>query len=214
MANKRKTIIETCYHCGNTGVQDILHFHKQSWGGYQGELYEQINWLVLKCPVCGMVSMKEDYTNETMIDFGHEQIFDEKIVYPKTKFNFRYAPKSIQRAFESAVKVSKIDPAVCLLSLRRTLEMICKNKQAQGKTLENKISDLANKNILPSTLNDSSWLIRTMGNDAAHADEINYTDYEVGQIIEFVEMIITYLYELPCRIDNLKDAREKRLKSK
>ena len=214
MANKNNTLIETCYHCGNTGRQDILYFHRQCFGDYPDELQEEFNWFVLKCPVCGMASLKEGYTNEAMVNIRNEQIFEERIVYPKTKFDFKYAPKSIQRAFESAVKVSKIDPAVCLLSLRRTLEMICKNKKAQGKNLEEKIKDLANKNILPSTLDDSSWLIRTMGNDAAHADDINYTEYEVGQIIEFVEMIITYLYELPNRIDKLKEAREKRTKHK
>ena len=212
MADIRGTIIETCYHCGNTGRQDILYSHKQSWGNRPHELYEEFNWFVLKCPVCGMISLKEDYTNEAMVNVRHEQIFEESIVYPKTKFNFRYAPKSIQRAFQSAVKVSKIEPAICLLSLRRTLEMICKNKNAHGNTLEAKIKDLANSNILPETLDDSSWLIRMMGNDAAHADDINYTEYEVGQIIEFVEMIITYLYELPNRIDKLKETREKRLK--
>lgn len=214
MASRRGTIIETCYHCGNTGRQDILHLHKQSWGGRPEELYEEFNWLVLKCPTCGMISLKEDYTNEAMVDVHGEQFFEESIVYPKTKFHFRYTPKSIQRAFESAVKVSKIDPAICLLSLRRTLEMICKNKNAQGNSLEAKIKDLANRNILPATLDDSSWLIRMMGNDAAHADDINYTDYEVEQIIEFVEIIITYLYELPNRIDKLKEARERRLKRK
>ena len=87
-------------------------------------------------------------------------------------------------------------------------------KKIRATIREEKIKDLANKNILPSTLDDSSWLIRMMGNDAAHADDINYTDYEVGQIIEFVEMIITYLYELPNRIDDLKEARERRLKRK
>ena len=89
--------------------------------------------------------------------------------------------------------------------------MICKNKYAQGKTLELKIQDLAQRNILPATLNDSSWLVRNMGNEAAHADDIHYTEYEVEQLIDFVEQIITYLYELPERITRLKKARQKRL---
>ena len=83
-----------------------------------------------------MLTLREDYTNESMIDSRENQIYEKRIVYPKTKYDFKYAPKSIQRAFESAVKVAKIDSAICLLSLRRTLEMICKDKSAQGKTLE------------------------------------------------------------------------------
>ena len=127
--------IETCYHCGNTGQQKILYENESEWGGGQ-DFFEEINWILLKCPVCGMLTLREDYTNESMIDSRENQIYEKRIVYPKTKYDFKYAPKSIQRAFESAVKVAKIDSAICLLSLRRTLEMICKDKSAQGKTLE------------------------------------------------------------------------------
>lgn len=210
MKEKKEFVIETCYHCGNEGMQKILYAHEMCYGGEE-DLEEEFNWLLLKCPVCGMLTLREDYTNEAMINFRHEQIYEERIVYPKTKYNFRYTPKSIQRAFESAIKVSKMDTDICLLSLRRTLEMICKNKSAHGKDLEQKIQDLVAKNILPETLNDSSWLIRNMGNDAAHADAIHYTEHEVEQIIEFVEQIITYLYELPERILKLKKARQKRI---
>lgn len=210
MKREKEFLIETCYHCGNTGQLKILYENESEWGGGQ-DFFEKINWILLKCPVCGMLTLREDYTNESMIDSRENQIYEKRIVYPKTKYDFKYAPKSIQRAFESAVKVAKIDPAICLLSLRRTLEMICKDKYAQGKTLELKIRDLVQKNILPATLDDSSWLVRNMGNDAAHADAIRYTEYEVEQIIEFVEQIITYLYELPERITILKKTRQKRL---
>lgn len=210
MREKKDFLLETCYHCGNKGLLRVLYNHEDTWGGAE-DLEEEFNWFLLKCPVCGMLSLREDYTNEAMIDHRQNQFYEKRIIYPKTKYDFEFAPKSIQRAFESAVKVSKIDTDICLLSLRRTLEMICKDKAAQGKTLELKIQDLVTKNILPATLDDSSWLIRNMGNDAAHADAIHYTDYEVEQIIEFVAQIITYLYELPERITRLKKSRQKRL---
>ncbi len=47
-----------------------------------------------------------------------------------------------------------------------------------------------------------------------NADDNNHTDYEVGQIIELVEMIIIYLYGLQNRIEKLKETREQRLKRK
>lgn len=210
MKEKNDFIIETCYHCGNKGQQQILFSHEMNFGAEQ-ELEEYFNWFLLKCPVCGMLTLKENYSNECMVDNKGEFIIEEKVVYPKTKYDFKYTPKVIQTAFESAVKVSKIDSNICLLSLRRTLEMICKDKVAKGKTLEQKIKDLSSKNILPATLNDSSWLIRTIGNEAAHADTINYTEYEVAQIIGFVEQIITYLYELPECIAGMKESRQKRI---
>ena len=99
--------IATCYHCGNEGLQKILYSHETHYGGGQ-ELHEKFNWFLLQCPVCRMLSLKQDYTNEAMLDYDERQIYDERIVYPQTKYDFRYVPISIKQAFESAIKFPKL----------------------------------------------------------------------------------------------------------
>lgn len=84
--------------------------------------------------------------------------------------------------------------------------MIAKNMDAKGETLEKKIEFLVEKKSLPEMLNDACWIIRKMGNAAAHADDIKVHAYDVDKVIEYVAVIIEYLYSLPKRI---KDAKAK-----
>jgi hypothetical protein len=127
-------------------------------------------------------------------------------VFPSVLINKTGVPAEIANAFDAAVKTKGIEPAICLLSLRRVLEMIAKNMDAKGETLEKKIEFLVEKKALPEMLNDACWIIRKMGNAAAHADDIKVHAYDVDKVIEYVAVIIEYLYSLPKRI---KDAKAK-----
>jgi hypothetical protein len=149
-----------------------------------------------------MVTLYQNYTNE---------IDDENdILYPRNTINFEGVPATIKSAFESALKVKGIDKDICLLSLRRTLEAICKDKGASGNTLEKMIRDMIDKNILPQTFDDACWVIRQLGNEAAHAGKTNIYAHETDQVINFVESIIDYLYALPLRRSKLKNQVEKK----
>lgn len=100
--------------------------------------------------------------------------------------------------------MKNIDSAICLLSLRRVLEAICKDKGAVGKDLDTMVKDLIAKKLLPDMLDDACWIIRQLGNSAAHADEKVFYKHQVEQTTEFVKAIIDYLYVLPSEIGNLK----------
>ena len=200
--------ITFCYHCGNKGVLD--HISTATWKDEEFEydndgniiyydLIEHIDWQFLQCPVCNHPTLIEEYT----LDIAHE---DVKIttVFPKAPINKKGVPQGIANAFDSAVKTKGIDSDICLLSLRRVLEMICNDKSAEGKTLENKIDYLVQEKILPDMLNDACWIIRQLGNGAAHADKTSVYKYDVEQVIEYVATIIDYLYSLPVRITEMK----------
>jgi hypothetical protein len=81
-------------------------------------------------------------------------------VFPSVLINKTGVPAEIANAFDAAVKTKGIEPAICLLSLRRVLEMIAKNMDAKGETLEKKIEFLVEKKALPEMLNDACWIIR------------------------------------------------------
>lgn len=60
---------------------------------------------------------------------------------------------------------------------------------AKGETLEKKIEFLVEKKSLPEMLNDACWIIRKMGNAAAHADDIKVHAYDVDKVIEYVAVM-------------------------
>lgn len=205
--------LQTCYHCGNKGLMPIEHMHSHDYGGPEfdsvgncvgRELEEQFKWYLLSCPVCHKVTLREEYTNECFRDYDTTI----ETLYPKTTIDYTGVPGNIKTAFESALKVKNIDLAICSLALRRVLEAICKEKGANGKTLELMISDMINRGILPQMFDDACWIVRQLGNSAAHADSAKFTVYQVDQTIDFMQNIISYLYSLPIKMQKMRSTVE------
>lgn len=212
-------IVTTCYHCGNTGVLDykstvtwkVEDIKYDNYGNVTYyTIFEHIDWDFYECPVCHNPTLIRNYTFDA-VSFGNYVETESKIVYPYPLINRVGVPQTIADAFDAAVKTKGIDSAICLLSLRRVLEMIAKDKGASGKTLEEKINNLVEKKVLPKMLNDACWIIRQLGNSAAHADDVKVYQNDVERVIEYVAVIIEYLYSLPKRI---KDTKEKIMEKK
>lgn len=60
------------------------------------------------------------------------------IEYPNFNVNYQGVLSVIKNAFTAAIRTKGIDRAICLLSLRRTLEIIYKDKNAEGNKLQRK----------------------------------------------------------------------------
>lgn len=209
MYDKTKFRLLTCYHCGNRGLMPIEFVHEQNFGGYvydtQGkavdrELEETFLWHLVSCPVCGFVTLMEEYNNECM----QENDVETSILYPQCTINYTGVPETVKEAFESALKVKNIDKEICALSLRRVLEAICKDKGATGKDLNSMVQDMIARKILPEMFNDACWIIRQLGNSAAHADNIHFPKRQVDETMGFVQSIINYLYILPVKMKKMR----------
>ena len=217
MEEKEQQLL-TCYHCGNTGLMHIEGVYKTKCGGEvrdaDGNIVdydpvETIEWRLLSCPVCGDVTLYKEGMNE---ECGCIDLIEH--CYPQIKeYGDAAVPEYIQRAFEAALEVKNIDAPLCLIALRRVLEAICKEKGADGNDLSKMIKDLVDKKILPEMLDDACWVIRQLGNCAAHADDIDFYKYEVERTTEFVGAIIDYLYILPSKISTFKLSVEKKIKN-
>lgn len=206
--------VHTCYHCGNTGKLNYLT--KTWWATIDGEdkpvyfqegfLIDEECWYVFQCPVCKKPVLISKYCFYVSCP---EEI-EIKTEYPKIAVSADGVPKEIFTAFEAAVKTKGIDYQICLSALRRVLEMICKEQKAQGDTLEKKIEDLVGKQSFSTALKDACWVIRQLGNMAVHADELEIYNNEINQVIEFISIIIKYLYEMPYQVGKMKQGIEKK----
>jgi len=146
MENNQKVL--QCYFCGNETLMNIVGEHKYNWDEGKG-YYGYFNYQMYSCPVCGRVTLNEQYwdisfrganENDKEVNF-----IEEEIVYPINTFKSDDLPTKIKRAYDSALKTKNIDSAICLIALRRTLEIICSEKGAQGRDLWHKIEDLSKK---------------------------------------------------------------------
>lgn len=211
--------VNFCGHCGNIGLLNYIasfdSIHEFTMDkNIKNPVIEQMignmektTWFIYQCPVCGNpILISKTFPN----NMPEEPFTEYRYEFPTQKIDYTGVPNNIRSAFESAVKTRNIDSAICILSLRRTLEMICKDKNAKGSVLKDKIQDLIQRNVLPEMMDDACWIVRQSGNDAAHADDVIFTQFEVQEIINYVATVIEYLYSLPVRVANLKNKISKR----
>lgn len=210
--NDLREQVHTCFHCGNTGILNYIGHTR--WNdedvvfSENNEIItrfvlEHEDWYIFECPVCHRpVVIRQDTFDAA--SYTYQPI----TVYPSVLMSPEGVPKEIYSAFEAAIRTKGIDHAICLLSLRRVLEMICKEKGAVGKDLEKMIEDLIATGVLSPAFSDACWVIRQLGNSAAHADKEDIYGYQVEQTIEFVSTIINYLYSMPVRVAKMKNKIE------
>lgn len=213
MNSKNEQIIIQCYHCGNKTLMNVKCEINQRFGGVQvnfddeHEMQEDYKWKLLSCPVCHFLTLYQIYTDESMQiekNGDMEQQYEYQIIYPENRMILNEAPKEVASAFESALKIKNIDRQICLISLRRTLELICKEKCAKGRTLEAKINNLVLKNIFPKNLENAFSVIREYGNSGAHSNII-LTDSQLNELIKILYSIIDYLYVIPKKATKMKE---------
>lgn len=196
-----ENIILTCPHCGNKTLMKLLNkFEKDTRIPYG---YEEAQFVdifeVFECPVCkGFHLYYTNWSSEESYPENHDIYEEGEVLFPTSeRVNLNRLPINIKNAYESALKVRNIDDTVCLLALRRTLEMVCKDKGAEKGSLYDKLKKLQNEGTLPPLMGDISKVIKDFGNMAAHGDDVTFDKYLVERMFSFTNKILEYVYILP-----------------
>ena len=207
--NSKEQKVLQCYFCGNETLMNLVANHKEDYADEQ-ELVDGYNWAKLFiCPVCKKVTyLEERYFSEDFCinEKGHMvPSITNEILYPINTFDGGKLPAHVQKSYEAALKIRKIDSSMCLIALRKTLEIICNEKGAKGKNLWEKLRYLSDEHILPPALKDASIITKDYGNIGAHDHTIYISDYEVNTLVEFVKYILDYLYVIPAKLERMQD---------
>jgi len=145
-------------------------------------------------------------------DGDTKNFFDETTIYPMSSFDNNAVPRKIAVAFEAALKVKNIDNGVCLMALRRTLELVLCDKGATKWGLKDKIEEIASQGLLLESLKEASKFAKILGDTAAHGKDDGVDSNDVNTMVEFVKYILEYLYVLPHKIEIYKKKIEKQEK--
>lgn len=181
---KKFSKVMLCLHCGNETIFEILSVYNDNvtefeYDHYYGENIPTITFYTTytlnKCPVYSKVTLKTVESCDADCDFSGKPIEYENNLYPSIAHGeTQFLPDKIKRAFESAIKTKNVDAMMCALGQRRTLEMFCKEQNAEGRDLNSKIKYLVNNGVIPRGLDTASHLIRDIGKAAAHADDVEF----------------------------------------
>lgn len=205
---KEEEIIK-CFHCGNeTPMKKVGEY---SWGSRNLD-YSEFDFLfqyeLFACPVCHKVTLRQTYSDESMMQYHtNDQLnfYDEQnILFPLSSIESNFVPPKIKAAYEAALKTKGIDKNICLMALRRTLELMLKDQGATKWGLKDKIEEVAARGLLPDTLKEASSFAKVLGDTAAHDKELEIDSYDIESIAEFIRYIIEYLYIIPSKISAYK----------
>jgi hypothetical protein len=206
-------VILTCPHCGNKTLMELLNRYEKVTTlslHYSEEAQFHDIFEVFECPVCeGFHLFHTHWNTEEAYHEDYDIYEDGTVLFPKTeKVNLYSLPANVKSAYESAIKVKNIDNTICVMALRRTLEMVCKDKGAVSGQLHHKLNQLQQKGILPPLMGDISKIIKDFGNMAAHGDQVKFDKRIVESMFNFTNKILEYVYILPREMKRAKNELE------
>ena len=97
------------------------------------------------------------------------------------------------------------------IMVRKTLEELCRDRQAQGDNLYERIKALRDSVILPDQLLDGLDDLRLLGNDAAHVESRTYESVgreEVEIALELTKEVLKAVYQLERLLQRLRSHKK------
>jgi hypothetical protein len=150
-------------------------------------------------PTCyALVFFVADPSGKVMDSFPAETI----------DFDATNIPTAVQNALEEAIKCHAQSCFVAsAIMVRKTLEELCRDKNAKGANLKERIKALSTTLVIPKELLDGLDDLRLLGNDAAHIESQEYTkvgkeEVEVG--IEFAKEVLKAVYQYSTLLGKLR----------
>jgi hypothetical protein len=189
-----------CGHCGNrapmqvrardsritrheTDPSDTEHL---TWEA--GSVFE-----VLMCPACHGTLLATYEYHEFLTPEGVEY----QLLYPNDRGLPVGLPDAIAKSYNAAQTVRSIEANAFGVLLRRVLELVCSDRNAQGRTLNQQLQDLARRNEIPEKLVNVANSIRNLGNVGAHPGLGELTSSEVPILDDLTRAILEYVYSAP-----------------
>jgi len=192
-----------CKHCTNKAPMEVIAKYDQIGestyliGNDEHGFDEGPMWQLVKCPACNDLQLrKADYHEFLSSEFGIEY----EILYPSTDKKISGLPEDVSKAYEAAQKVKSIDSNAFGVLLGRTLELICIDQKAKGKSLYEGLKDLASKGIIPDPLAEMAQGLRELRNIGAHPNLGELTSSEIPILESLIIAILEYVYSAPLKV--------------
>ena len=133
----------------------------------------------------------------------------EEMLYPRSMGPLAPdIPALIRRPHESAVscfETANYEP--CVIMCRKTLEAMCQVLGETSGTLQARLRRLRDAGVVEARLCGWADELRTVGNDAAHDLQLNISKEDARDCMDFVNMILIYVFTLDKKFQEFKNRR-------
>lgn len=194
-----KEFIAKCQHCGNETTQIILHQEIKEDVGFDSNRNPH-PYLDFYCfTVCNTC---KSFSFFSIIDNNDGNEFS---LYPMEQSIHSSIPASVSKVYIQALKIRKISPVAFLMLIRKSLEIICKDQNAEGKNLHQKIEFLYKQNKIPILILEVANKTKFIGNCSAHESDFECTEEDAETINDLFQAIIEYIYVIPYKLSKLTE---------
>jgi hypothetical protein len=219
---KDTKVVMECGHCGEHAECKLRGKYSED-SSEENCWYDVTEWSLLECIKCHRPTLKQTRNTVNLDgslgpnyeDFPEDGriVHKEKILYPLgTRLDnlnpyvtaLTTIPKDIEINYKAALLWRGKDPNTCGMYVGRTLEAICKHEGAKGVKLADKLNDLSNRGRIPKTISQMARQSRLIRNMSVHIEgRVTYVD--VLLVLEFLEVILEYLYVLPSKVAEVEE---------
>lgn len=213
--NKELSISAKCGHCSNRAPMEIVakyshifETHEDKSSGYVWELYNCYELLI--CPACNKSILRFYEWNDSM-ESGDESY---TVLFPIDNKLPIGLPERIEKAYNAAINVRNIDVNAYAVLIGRVLEMVCLDRKAKGRTLNDQLKDLSEKGEIPIKLVGIASSLRQLRNIGAHAMLGELTFDEAPILDDLSKAILEYVYSAPYLLKKTEDKLESLKKRK
>jgi len=155
-------------------------------------------------------------TRQQYLDVGGEFSVPQEepaALYPvlRTTLAVENLPMSVERTYLAAVashKAGLYEP--CALMCRKCVEAVCRDLQARGGSLLEKLQDLQQGNVIDQRLLLWADELRLIGNEAAHDFDAVIGKEDAGDALDFLEGLLQYIFVLNRRFNEFQKRRRQR----
>ena len=176
---------------------------------YGGEIMGWTSFQTVRCLGCESFSFRRTHANTEDFSFDDgDKILNETVeVYPPRAVGRQkldgsgLLPSRIRDIYDETYKaVCSELPILSAVGIRALVEAVCREENAQGRTLETQIDDLVNKRVLGRSGADVLHKLRIMGNKSVH--EMKRHDIRtLGTAFDVVENLLREVYIFPTEFD-------------
>jgi hypothetical protein len=202
--------VVSCGRCNKPVSAKVVGYYDTDPGYGSPTFYEL--YMLAECPDCRAPFLLErsghddnngieDYINWTDFKVLHPTV--SSVLDPSV-------PKIIARNYtESKTCYESAAFTACSIMCRRTIELICKDKEASGGNLKDKLLSLRENGVLdPRSHEWADFVLRNAGNDAAHDPDFVANKEEAKDQLDFCRAIVEYVYVFTAAFERFKLRRQ------
>ncbi len=157
-------------------------------------------WTWLRCPRCASaISIETKFA-------ANPATFLQVVPDRKDDVKVEHLPDNIKQYYGDAITALNAGiPSAAAVELRRTLEAAAKSHNVDERTLVKAVEKLVEKGLITKSFSTVLSHVRKIGNQGAHASDVQLSEPEVRLALSFTTQILRNLFEVP---ENLRMIQE------